>query len=299
MKLGSRKAFTLIELLVVIAIIAILAAILFPVFAQAREKARQITCASNMKQLALSVIMYSQDNDESYPYGNACWTAGCEDNWDAVVAPYIKSTGLFACPDDPGAGTLDSSCPWQGEQVSYAANGLQEASTGDGTKVCAGVMCNSAPVFCYIVNKVCRVANPPQVDSAIGKPDATIMIAETYNSDLQASGYNPSGWGTTGNFSEAVGNVISGDPGGGYAELPIPNTCGGTSGTPCTAAFPNTINGAVSVHHVSNTLANFAFVDGHVKAMTAPTTNPDTYAGGNWWTWNEYDNNSMWNGFRQ
>ena len=62
-----RRGFTLIELLVVIAIIAILAAILFPVFAKAREKARQISCASNLKQLGLGIIQYNQDNDETYP----------------------------------------------------------------------------------------------------------------------------------------------------------------------------------------------------------------------------------------
>src|SRR5437762_6179565 len=64
---GTRPAFTLIELLVVIAIIAILAAILFPVFAQAREKARQATCISNLKQLALAYLMYAQDHDEVLP----------------------------------------------------------------------------------------------------------------------------------------------------------------------------------------------------------------------------------------
>ncbi|MCW3058828.1 MAG: prepilin-type N-terminal cleavage/methylation domain, partial [Capsulimonas sp.] len=68
-----KKGFTLIELLVVIAIIAILAAILFPVFAKAREKARQISCASNMKQLALGLLQYNQDNDESMPTTNIIW----------------------------------------------------------------------------------------------------------------------------------------------------------------------------------------------------------------------------------
>jgi prepilin-type N-terminal cleavage/methylation domain-containing protein len=67
MQTSRKSGFTLIELLVVIAIIAILAAILFPVFAQAREKARQITCASNMKQLGLGIIQYTQDYDEIYP----------------------------------------------------------------------------------------------------------------------------------------------------------------------------------------------------------------------------------------
>jgi prepilin-type N-terminal cleavage/methylation domain-containing protein/prepilin-type processing-associated H-X9-DG protein len=93
----SHKGFTLIELLVVIAIIAILAAILFPVFAQAREKARQITCVSNQKQVLLSMIMYTEDNDEYYP---VCWsaitgtfggTAYNSQDWTVAIAPYTKS----------------------------------------------------------------------------------------------------------------------------------------------------------------------------------------------------------------
>jgi prepilin-type N-terminal cleavage/methylation domain-containing protein/prepilin-type processing-associated H-X9-DG protein len=106
---SSRKAFTLIELLVVIAIIAILAAILFPVFAQAREKARQSSCASNMKQLGTSMMMYSQDYDETMP-GNLYFdegtglTLGFLDNgslrnWAKSIVPYVKSQAIFLCPD--------------------------------------------------------------------------------------------------------------------------------------------------------------------------------------------------------
>ena len=87
-----RKGFTLIELLVVIAIIAILAAILFPVFAQAREKARAISCTSNMKQLGLSVLMYVQDYDEMYPMG--CWD-NWWNNWPTTVQPYVKNMQVF------------------------------------------------------------------------------------------------------------------------------------------------------------------------------------------------------------
>jgi prepilin-type N-terminal cleavage/methylation domain-containing protein/prepilin-type processing-associated H-X9-DG protein len=96
--LKTRKGFTLIELLVVIAIIAILAAILFPVFAKAREKARQTTCASNLKQIALGWVQYSQDYDEMViPYrinGNVYWP------WTGILKNgYVKSDGLFRCPD--------------------------------------------------------------------------------------------------------------------------------------------------------------------------------------------------------
>src|SRR5471030_2646577 len=85
------QGFTLIELLVVIAIIAILAAILFPVFAQAREKARQITCVSNEKQIDLAVLMYAQDYDETYPIA---W--GFEGPWYQTIDPYIKNSGAAA-----------------------------------------------------------------------------------------------------------------------------------------------------------------------------------------------------------
>jgi len=93
----KRKGFTLIELLVVIAIIAILAAILFPVFAKAREKARQATCLSNLKELGLSTLMYVQDYDEMYPTTWFDWPYGRL----TYVVPYVKNTGIMKCPDDP------------------------------------------------------------------------------------------------------------------------------------------------------------------------------------------------------
>ena len=98
----KKSAFTLIELLVVIAIIAILAAILFPVFAQAREKARAISCISNTKQIGLGLIMYSQDYDEQLvPAWIGYPTVGFPGNarWMDVVQPYVKNTQIFSCPD--------------------------------------------------------------------------------------------------------------------------------------------------------------------------------------------------------
>lgn len=93
-----RRGFTLIELLVVIAIIAILAAILFPVFARAREKARQSSCLSNVKQLVLGCLMYAQDYDERWPYynreGRYFYTYDNEYHygmWYKVIEPYIKN----------------------------------------------------------------------------------------------------------------------------------------------------------------------------------------------------------------
>ncbi len=100
-------AFTLIELLVVIAIIAILAAILFPVFAQARAKARQTVCLSNTKQIGNALMMYSQDFDETLPMGG--WQAAingvnCQSRWFRDLYPYVKSLDVYVCPeivDDP------------------------------------------------------------------------------------------------------------------------------------------------------------------------------------------------------
>jgi prepilin-type N-terminal cleavage/methylation domain-containing protein/prepilin-type processing-associated H-X9-DG protein len=150
--MSTRKGFTLIELLVVIAIIAILAAILFPVFAQAREKARAITCVSNEKEIGLAVLMYVQDYDETYPLAqrdaNAAEIASepLAGNyahptvpWQWVVNPYVKNGqgaptdmglfelagGVWACPDMPEV------CPREygvnvhicGDSSYYGANG--------------------------------------------------------------------------------------------------------------------------------------------------------------------------------
>jgi prepilin-type N-terminal cleavage/methylation domain-containing protein/prepilin-type processing-associated H-X9-DG protein len=97
-----RKGFTLIELLVVIAIIAILAAILFPVFAKAREKARQSSCLSNVKQLGLGLMMYAQDYDETYmPTGYVIPSIGTTVNtnwWRYLLYPYIKNWQIYLCP---------------------------------------------------------------------------------------------------------------------------------------------------------------------------------------------------------
>jgi prepilin-type N-terminal cleavage/methylation domain-containing protein/prepilin-type processing-associated H-X9-DG protein len=113
---SQRRAFTLIELLVVIAIIAILAAILFPVFARARENARRASCQSNLKQLALGMMMYSQDYDEKFPQLNGplidtpiipgstfnfyTSTSQYWSGWAARIYPYVKSTQVYLCPSN-------------------------------------------------------------------------------------------------------------------------------------------------------------------------------------------------------
>jgi prepilin-type N-terminal cleavage/methylation domain-containing protein/prepilin-type processing-associated H-X9-DG protein len=106
MRRRELSAFTLIELLVVIAIIAILAAILFPVFAQARDKARSTSCLSNEKQIALSLMQYTQDYDEMFPLatnevapdGRSAPTRLYDITWIKAVDPYVKSGAVFVCP---------------------------------------------------------------------------------------------------------------------------------------------------------------------------------------------------------
>lgn len=93
---GHNGGFTLIELLIVIAIIALLAAILFPVFARARENARRSSCQSNMKQFGLAILQYTQDYDEKFPKG----ATGVGSGWGGQTYPYVKSIQLYKCPSD-------------------------------------------------------------------------------------------------------------------------------------------------------------------------------------------------------
>jgi prepilin-type N-terminal cleavage/methylation domain-containing protein/prepilin-type processing-associated H-X9-DG protein len=114
MRRSRKPGFTLIELLVVIAVIAILAAILFPVFAQAREKARSTACLSNMKQACYGMMMYVQDYDGVYPYfsweqgGHFGWFSTKPGRmfttWEDQIQPYVKNWSVFVCPSRTGGG---------------------------------------------------------------------------------------------------------------------------------------------------------------------------------------------------
>lgn len=264
MKLTShlKKGFTLIELLVVIAIIAILAAILFPVFAQAREKARQISCASNFKQIGLAVIQYTQDYDESYPF------AMDGNNWNMVwtqsVQPYVKSIPAFYCPDDSNAGKPAGAAGWAGVLLSVGVNGYV-GNDDKGNWGFHGVMgFDNAP---STVGAICNL-------STITHPSDTIVLADLHSSDvLKNTSWMP------GNASVfGPGSIIGGLPACWAGAI---NTCAIPDGTQTLQAYPNGQNGQVSTPHQGR--ATFAFADGHVKALHPSQTNPTNTGATNMW----------------
>lgn len=140
----KHTGFTLIELLIVIAIIAILAAILFPVFARARENARRASCQSNLKQIGLGLLQYAQDNDERYPHCIMEQPAGdtFESNgesisgsiaWHLLIQPYVKSLAVFTCPSNTKRTTRlnnTGSSAANFISVSYVCNGKGDVTSG-------------------------------------------------------------------------------------------------------------------------------------------------------------------------
>ena len=234
---NHRRGFTLIELLVVIAIIAILAAILFPVFAQAREKARQISCASNEKQLSLGILQYTQDNDETYPLHDNKFTG-----WAGLILTYVKSTGVFKCPDDPTAVDTTDRPGTTLYPISYCINKNVTSASYNFTSSTASANAAtlsqfnapaSTVMFVEVQGNVADLNNPHEIDSSAGYCiSGPLGTAVTGGSVLYANGVAPGrGYG-----------VISAD--------------GGTT-------------------HVKG--ANYAAADGHVKFIRPGqlTTGPD------------------------
>jgi prepilin-type N-terminal cleavage/methylation domain-containing protein/prepilin-type processing-associated H-X9-DG protein len=248
------KAFTLIELLVVIAIIAILAAILFPVFAQAREKARATSCLSNTKQMGLAILQYVEDYDEMFPksHGNNGKNAPdydiWSDSWAIVVQPYIKNYQVFRCPDD---GNTQPPQVWMQTAISYDVN--QDDDYTDHWIAYGPFGMGSVPGDFWNYDSLTL--------AALTEPSDSVMLTERHNADEVAAGTeNTIGYSSSFTETSWVG-AIDGVP---YL---IPD------GTRPQAAYPYGPNGAVSATH--NEQANFLFCDGHSKSMRPPSTNPD------------------------
>lgn len=239
MKTRNRFGFTLIELLVVIAIIAILAAILFPVFAAAREKARQTTCASNLRQIGLAMTQYVQDYDEVLPIAfaigaNAATQPGCFGtynfsiavygqvwNWMDDVYPYVKSSGVFECPDYT-LGTNSSNSHDYDTNYMVLPEGHAEPGWFTGAPTCQPMSWNTT--------------DKPVSIAKITRPTTLMMACESSSPDRYGIGSN-------------AGATPLND--GGIDKTRV--YTGGTLGM--TPAY----------YHSG--LSNFLYCDGHVKAI--------------------------------
>ena len=252
-----KRGFTLIELLVVIAIVAILAAILFPVFQKVRENARRSSCQSNEKQLALGVIQYVQDSDEAYPTqpeGTVANNYGYQMSWISNVQPYIKSYDVFKCPDDShtvGVG--------EGPATSYVANSVigYDWKFVNGWKL-EGVINGGANWWSDNGGGGADTHVAPRTLSQVNFPSSTILLTERYTSrrvdatHTYGGAFNPYWDLVTG----ADGNDVSGVPGQSPADK-----CK-VSANPADLV----------IAHSHNERTNFAFTDGHVKTMLALST---------------------------
>jgi prepilin-type N-terminal cleavage/methylation domain-containing protein/prepilin-type processing-associated H-X9-DG protein len=251
----SRGGFTLIELLVVIAIIAILAAILFPVFAKAREKARQISCASNEKQIALGALQYTQDNDEMFPAGTSNGYDGDPNGWAGLIYPYVKSAQVYKCPDDPQP--LDV--------VSYAINNYV-GNAGNWRSLAQD------PVNGY---------NSGTPISMFNAPSSTILFCEVSYSYLTPGALSWYAYDSQAlvNNTDFASPTTNGEAVWGWSSNPA--TGGGPWGNPTLATgllygqdpstVPNTV-AAIEGRHTGG--SNFVLCDGHVKFYRGSAVSP-------------------------
>jgi prepilin-type N-terminal cleavage/methylation domain-containing protein len=170
--LSYRVGFTLIELLVVIAIIAILAAILFPVFSQVREKARQTSCLSNQKQIGSALLAYTQDYDERFPPSNYPSPVGDNQPWHNLVDPYVKANFPISNPRAAGQRLSIFVCPsWDRTRA--------EAGTGD--RPSQSYVSNywlMGSFGLYLVRQTPQLARPPISLAQVQTPAQTVVVAE-------------------------------------------------------------------------------------------------------------------------
>ncbi|MDR3707336.1 MAG: DUF1559 domain-containing protein [Capsulimonadaceae bacterium] len=228
----KHQGFTLIELLVVIAIIAILAAILFPVFATAREKARQSTCASNLKQIILADLQYSQDYDEmAVPTRSGVSSASpVLFNWCYAIYPYIKSKSVFTCPSQGLAGSV----------LDYTYNTYVAMDTGISTF-------------------------PPRVISTIPFPGSTVVFADALGGNTTTS----TGANSVTSIINQTDRCLVFNPGNGtnVASASDWETARILSGTAVSTGNPACDAAVAAIRHSGG--ANYALADGHVKWFLA------------------------------
>ncbi len=180
MNIRKQSGFTLIELLVVIAIIAILASILLPVFATARERSRMADCASNLKQIGVATQMYTQDSDEMLP------PLINKRGWAGEIYPYLKSTGVYLCPDDPT--TAQTSGGVTQVPVSYVWNRLlADPSTGLGIGLSSlSGPSNTVMAGDFAWGLVTDVTNPAE---GLSKSTAFASLSQTAHNSGQGSNF--------------------------------------------------------------------------------------------------------------
>jgi prepilin-type N-terminal cleavage/methylation domain-containing protein/prepilin-type processing-associated H-X9-DG protein len=267
----NNRAFTLIELLVVIAIIAILAAILFPVFAQAREKARSISCLSNLKQIGTATMMYAQDYDETYCTG---WSEGTTTpidvrgltNWRWSLQSYMQKVGGTSVYNGAeGKGTI-LICPTT--RIGITSYGNNAGAMNTWAKNSEGYWCNAgvsmaaieAPADLVAYGDAARVgksapSDPNFTDGSANCGDRSGAVSAKNKATCGPYTFNPEKWkpdtGNNGDWDKTVDWDVR-MPGDGSGEWD------GTGG-----------NGMRRPLFPHNGLGNFAFADGHAKAITA------------------------------
>jgi prepilin-type N-terminal cleavage/methylation domain-containing protein/prepilin-type processing-associated H-X9-DG protein len=258
--------FTLIELLIVIAIIAILAAILFPVFARARENARRASCQSNLKQMGLGVMQYLQDCDEKYPqaywYLNDTNGSGGYVHWSRMIQPYVKSDQLFVCPSDPNGGVLPTN-PFdnQAPRISYTANSTimpRKRMSSDLPSVVAAAQVDETAKIIMLA----EFSNYPQC----------IQGTSAASGDALKSHRSTNAYASNAGGSQWSGEYRTGDtiPTSIYAITPTKALADLAS---CRTTPSNSYAHITYIGHDDHLEgANYAFADGHVKWLRLEKT---------------------------